>query len=214
MSLSNHCSIRSLLLTTLCSSALLPTVRAHVQMTNPLPWDSPKAANAGLRDYDITSPLESSGSNFPCQGMTSKLSGLTATAKYQAGQNYTVSLAGSAVHNGGSCQLSLSYDSGKTWKVIKSIIGGCPTMGTATYDFQMPEAAPAGKAIFAWTWINHTGNREFYMNCAVVNIQNSGSGNLCSLPNLFVANLDSINSCVVPEGTDAVYPNPGPDVEY
>ncbi|KAK8169527.1 hypothetical protein IWX90DRAFT_383538, partial [Phyllosticta citrichinensis] len=178
-------------------------------MTNPLPWDSPKAANAGLRDYDITSPLESSGSNFPCQGMTSKLSGLTATAKYQAGQNYTVSLAGSAVHNGGSCQLSLSYDSGKTWKVIKSIIGGCPTMGTATYDFQMPEAAPAGKAIFAWTWINHTGNREFYMNCAVVNIQNSGSGNLCSLPNLFVANLDSINSCVVPEGTDAVYPNPG-----
>lgn len=34
-----------------------------------------------------------------------------------------MSLQGTAIHNGGSCQISLSYDNGKTFRVIKSFIG-------------------------------------------------------------------------------------------
>ena len=56
---------------------------------------------------------------------------------------------GQANHNGGSCQASLSYDSGSTWTVIKSWVGGCPILGQ-NYQFTIPASAPGGRAIFAW----------------------------------------------------------------
>lgn len=37
-----------------------------------------------------------------------------------------VSLEGAAIHGGGSCQASLSYDNGGTFKVLKSWIGIYP----------------------------------------------------------------------------------------
>ncbi|TKA36249.1 hypothetical protein B0A49_13667, partial [Cryomyces minteri] len=90
------------------------------------------------------------------------------TVTWNAGSTYNMTLAGSANHLGGSCQLSLSYDNGATFRVIKSMIGGCPL--TSTYDFTIPSFAPSGTALFAWTWQNFEGNREFYMNCAEVAI--------------------------------------------
>ena len=52
-----------------------------------------------------------------------------------------------------SCQFSLSYDQGKTFAVIASIIGGCPT--AEAYTIPIPKDVPAGtKALFAWTWQN------------------------------------------------------------
>ena len=92
---------------------------------------------------------------------------------------------------------------------------------------------------------NKVGNRELYMNCAVVNIVGSRSSKtrdtqdldnlgsdqdadakpsedsssaaqaaLANLPDLYVANLPSINSCKVPETTDANFDNPGHDVVH
>ena len=68
-------------------------------------------------------------------------------------------LDGSATHNGGSCQLSLSYDGGKNWVVIYSIVGGCPS-DTETYTVPVPSDVPGtDRALLAWSWENHTGNR-------------------------------------------------------
>lgn len=213
-------SRRLVLPTCIAASSFFPLALAHVQMSDPLPLRSPlDTANAdGLRDYDNTAPLSPDGSNFPCKGYH-KNTPLRATANYTAGETYDLGLRGEATHHGGSCQLSLSYDGGSSFKVIESMIGGCPL--EKSYKFTIPPQAPTGQALFAWTWVNHEGNREFYMNCAVVDVEGRGGVEkrdaavaLNSLPDLFVANLAGINSCTVPEGEDAVFPNPGTDVAY
>ncbi|KAK3079458.1 hypothetical protein LTS18_004816 [Coniosporium uncinatum] len=178
------------------------------------------------KDYDITSPLNPDGSNYPCKGYQNDPSRHT-TATYVAGQRYNVTIAGGASHTGGSCQISISYDNGETFKVLKSIIGGCPTDGSS-YDFTVPSYADQGEALLAWTWLNREGNREFYMDCAQVEITSETSSSrrksrtkredaytsISDHPNVCVANLDSVNECTTPEGSDPVYPHPGTDVEY
>lgn len=122
-------------------------------------------------------------------------------------------LSGGATHSGGSCQLSLSYDNGATFKVIKSMEGGCPL--TKNYDFEIPGDAPSGDALFAWTWFNLEGNREMYMNCADVTISGGSGGSggsLSSLPDMFAANVG--NGCKTVEGKHTVFENPGDDVVY
>ncbi|KAJ9649379.1 hypothetical protein H2199_000154 [Coniosporium tulheliwenetii] len=191
---------------------------AHMQMSNPYPLRSPLDPNTAslLKDYDYVAPLKTDGSNYPCKGYHYD-SPLRTTATYQAGGTYQMSLSGSASHLGGSCQLALSYDNGATFKVIKSMIGGCPKQ--QTYDFTVPESVPAGMALFAWTWFNYEGNREFYMNCAAVQIVNNnaqfGSSleGINTLPNLWRANIAG-TGCVVAPRQNAVFPNPGPDVLY
>jgi hypothetical protein len=150
-------------------------------------------------DYSMTSPLNVDGSNFPCKGYQNDRP-IQTTVSYTAGSTYNMTLAGSAMHGGGSCQLSLSYDNGATFRVIKSMIGGCPL--TTTYDFTIPSYAPAGVALFAWTWQNYEGNREFYMNCAEVNIISATTSRrkkrqmyntFNQLPYIWKANLAGIN---------------------
>ena len=116
-------------------------------------------------------------------------------------------------------QLSLSYDDGATFSVIKSMIGGCPL--SSTYDFTVPSYAPEGQALFAWTWQNYEGNREFYMNCAEVQIANPASkrrrqtsGQFSTLPYIWKANLEGVNNCTTVANENPVYPHPGSDVEY
>jgi hypothetical protein len=76
-----------------------------------------------------------------------------------AGSTYSIALAGSATHGGGSCQFGLSYDGGKTILVLHSAIGGCPLK--SNYSFSIPAEVPAAdKALFVWTWQNKIGNRE------------------------------------------------------
>ncbi|KAI5890859.1 uncharacterized protein SCHCODRAFT_02508642 [Schizophyllum commune H4-8] len=161
----------------------------------------------------MTSPLEKTGANFPCKGYLSDSTGKESVASWAAGSTQTVTLEGSAIHNGGSCQLSISEDGGSSWKVIKSFMGNCPaSAGGVSMSVTIPKDVKSGDVLFAWTWNNNTGNREFYMNCAVVTIQNGGGG-LSAYPDLFVAQLSNINSCTIPEGVDVLYPNPGNQVE-
>ncbi|KAB8737494.1 hypothetical protein FH972_026453 [Carpinus fangiana] len=213
-------------------AALAGVVCAHMQMTQPPAIRSKfnPTTPQSLIDYSMTSPLLADGSNFPCKGyQNDRPIGVVAT--YNAGSTYQLELAGSATHEGGSCQLSLSYDNGKTFRVIKSMIGGCPL--TPTYDFTIPDFAPNGTALFAWTWQNQVGNREFYMNCAEVAILSSTSAtklrkarspkarrdtfsSFDQLPGIWMANLPPQNDCKTKEGdgNDPVYPHPGPDVQY
>ncbi|OJD15030.1 hypothetical protein AJ78_04685 [Emergomyces pasteurianus Ep9510] len=179
---------------------------AHIEMSQPVPFRS-KYGSGGNVDYSMTSPLLADGSDFPCKGYhhdgTSKSS-----ATYKAGETSQIKLEGTATHGGGSCQISLSYDQGKTFRVIESIVGGCPI--AKQYSFKIPSSAPAGEALFAWTWFNKIGNREMYMNCAPVTIENSSGDKAAfdQLPEIYIANVGNGQTTV--EGQDVQFPNPGP----
>jgi hypothetical protein len=154
------------------SGLLASTVSAHMQLSTPYPIRSPLNKDAkGQKDYSYTNPLSSSGSDYPCKGYANDE--FEAVATWAPGSAQHMELEGSAVHDGGSCQLALTYDQGKTFKVIESIEGDCPI--AKKYDFNIPADAPAGNALFAWTWFNKVGNREMYMNCAMITIGGSGS---------------------------------------
>ncbi|KAI1426305.1 hypothetical protein F5Y12DRAFT_713299 [Xylaria sp. FL1777] len=198
---------------------------AHMNMNDPTPLtykNNPNTQQANI-DYSITSPI--TAAQYPCKN-TLKLLGTsdaTPVATYSPGQSATMSVEGGAFHNGGSCQLSLSYDKGTSFTVIKSFIGGCPTSSGGTFSFTIPSDAPTGDdVVFAWTWVNKTGNREFYMSCAIVNIK-AGSAKraivanekravaFADRPQVFQANLGG--QYCTKEGRDTIFPEPGPDVE-
>jgi hypothetical protein len=192
---------------------------AHMEISFPPPFRSKFNPHATNVDYTNTAPLAADGSNYPCKGYHQDMGSAAgaSTASFAAGSQHNFTVVGGAPHGGGSCQVSLSYDKGKTFTVIQSIEGGCPL--SSSYDFTIPADAPAGEAIWAWTWNNQIGNREFYMNCAPVTItggsskreveEKRASAAFSSRPQVFVANLG--NGCNVPEGIDVQYPNPGPD---
>lgn len=198
-------------------ATLISTAYAHMEMSEPAPFRGKTnqfAKDAGLIDFSNTNPLNPSGADFPCKGYHEDLNGPAggATATYAAGSQQTLKIVGGAAHNGGSCQVSLSFDNGASFKVIKSIIGNCPNPnGDSSFPFTIPQDAASGKAILAWTWNNNTGNRELYMNCAAVEITGSGTSKLENKPDVFVANT-ALNTCAVPSNVDVIYPNPGDDV--
>ncbi|RYP65591.1 hypothetical protein DL771_008245 [Monosporascus sp. 5C6A] len=151
--------------------------RAHVVLENPRPFK--------FLDYGATNPIEPDGSNFPCK----KLAGQTLVADgdrtvMAVGEPQRLSFNGTAVHGGGSCQLSLTRDLQPTpessWMVIHSIEGGCPARNQRgnldgpnvdVYGFAIPDAVAPGDYTFAWTWLNRIGGQpEFYMNCAPITV--------------------------------------------
>ncbi|KAH6463274.1 hypothetical protein HBI57_058090 [Parastagonospora nodorum] len=216
----------------------LPLTHAHMQMSNPSPFRDPHANRPNEpKDYNILNPLHADGSDFACKGYHLNTP-WTTTATYEAGGTYKMQLTGSATHGGGSCQLSMSFDEGKEFRVIKSIEGGCPEK--KEYSFTVPpELAKGGRkrGLFAWTWFNKIGNREMYMNCAPVEIvpkdndkrddlsehveardvqktNAAAQASLSSYPPLFVANLKSVNDCVTKETQDVVFDTPGKSVDF
>ncbi|KAI9890324.1 MAG: hypothetical protein M1814_004234 [Vezdaea aestivalis] len=151
---------------------------AHMLMKTPKPYTSPPLNN---------SPLDPSGSDFPCKGGAgASFSG--AATEMPIGSSQPLAFTGSAVHGGGSCQIAITYESPppkdvNKWMVIYSIEGGCPAKGVegnlpndpsgtgaSTYTFKIPDGLKTGEATLAWTWFNKIGNREMYMNCAPVKI--------------------------------------------
>jgi hypothetical protein len=205
-------------------AACLNSVTAHMAIQQPPPFS----------DSSSKSPLDPNGDNFPCQG--SALQGGTVTemaaGSVQPLQFNLGSGANTAVHGGGSCQISLGYGISvaalkdpSAWKVIHSFIGGCPTEALGNLDtaiacssssdvqcvnqnftFTIPNEVQNGNAILAWTWFNNVGNREMYMNCAPVSIS-GGTNKMNDLPALFTANIG--NGCATTEIFNTDFPNPG-----
>jgi hypothetical protein len=185
---------------------------------NPFANAASIAGDSTAIDYSLTSPLSATGSDYPCKGYQSLL-GTTqgsSVVTWQAGQTYNFTITGGAPHGGGSCQASISTDKGKTFTVITSFVGSCPLESGDTFKFDLPSDTPAQDSVlFAWTWFNKIGNREMYMNCAVVDITApSASSNektaFSSRPQIFQANIN--NGCATTENVDLVFPNPGVDV--
>lgn len=196
--------------------ALAASASAHLTMSSPKAWEV------------NSSPLDASGSDFPCKGISYDSS--VAPNKIPKGERQALKLKGSAVHGGGSCQVSLTTDEKPTkdsvWKVIHSFEGGCPVSGQAgnlgsdpnmetpgDLGFEIPKDVPAGKYTLAWTWFNKIGNREMYMNCAPVEATGDGGseGAFETLPDMFTANIG--NGCATEEGVDLEFPDAGESVE-
>lgn len=203
----------------LLSSLMIGTAKSHMIMKTPVPYGDPD-----------NSPLSSSGSNYPCKVTSDPATfystdGIISQNSMVAGESQTLSFDGSAVHGGGSCQLAITNDmqpsASTSWRVILSIESGCPSTdgsGPSTYNYTIPAETEPGQYSFAWTWISKlAGQPEYYMNCAPITVTTSSSSKSkrddVSYPELFVANLESINSCETTSGTDVVFPDPGPNVE-
>ncbi|KAG4440590.1 hypothetical protein IFR05_003907 [Cadophora sp. M221] len=168
--------------TTLAVFGLAALGSSHMIMNTPTPFGKSSLNN---------SPLDASGSDFPCKQRSGVYDAEGASNTWPLGSTQSLAFTGSATHGGGSCQVSISYDeaptASSTWKVIHSIEGGCPIKGVAgnngdnanavnpdTFSFKVPSTLPTGTAVMAWTWFNKIGNREMYMNCAPITIT-SGS---------------------------------------
>ncbi|KAI3393384.1 hypothetical protein diail_4313 [Diaporthe ilicicola] len=198
-------------------------VEPHMIMATPKPYGDPD-----------NSPL--TGTNYPCKVTSDpatfyKTDGIIDKNSMVAGESQTLSFTGSAVHGGGSCQLALTSDmqpsASTSWRVILSIESGCPSTdgsGASTYNYTIPADLTPGQYSFAWTWISKlAGQPEYYMNCAPITVTAGKTKRdregvtllprADSYPELFVANLDSVNSCKTSPGTDVVYPDPGSNVE-
>lgn len=209
---------------------LATSADAHMKLKSPVPYGQSSLDN---------SPLLADGSDFPCKQRTGVYDAEGAENVMAIGEPQTLSFIGSAVHGGGSCQVSLTTDLNPTkdskWMVIKSIEGGCPASvpgnlpadpngsGASTFQYTIPEGIAPGQYTLAWSWINKIGNREFYMNCAPATVTAAKkkryapspkvSKRQTSFPDMFVANLASVNDCTTPESFDYQYPNPGEDVQ-
>jgi hypothetical protein len=209
------------------TALMATTSMAHMVMKTPKPWGNPN-----------NSPLAADGSDFPCKAIPADRS--TVQNIMAIGEPQTLSFTGSAVHGGGSCQVSLTSDLNPTasskWMVIKSIEGGCPASvagnlpadpngsGASTFQYTIPEGIAPGEYTIAWTWHNKIGNREMYMNCGPATVTGAKKKRYApagvslvrrqsSFPDMFIANLAKINSCTTPESFDYNYPNPGADVQ-
>jgi hypothetical protein len=192
------------------------SVQAHLRMTGSFtPSDAANPAG----------PLLATGTDYPC---STSFSGGTPMSVAK-GTQHQIALVGSAVHSGGSCQISITYDKqpnkSSAFKVIKSFQGNCPVPGPPGGNFaanaemplpglpySIPDDAPAGDAIIAWTWFNKSGNREMYMRCAPIKITGSAGdkSKFSGRPDILKANIG--NGCSTLEGTEINFPAPGDTV--
>lgn len=205
--------------TAVACGLLASSVNAHMMIKSPVPYGKDSLNN---------SPLEADGSDFPCKQRTGVYD-VTQMNNMPVGVPQELSFIGGATHGGGSCQVSVTMDKEPTknskWKVVQSIIGGCPSNSTgnlsgspdatdaSVFQFSIPKGMPNGEYSLAWTWFNKIGNREMYMNCAPIKVTGGSDSEdvYNSLPDMFVANIG--NGCGTAEGEDFVFPQCGKYVE-
>ncbi|KAH8727622.1 hypothetical protein GQ44DRAFT_92179 [Phaeosphaeriaceae sp. PMI808] len=200
------------ILASLLAIAPMPA-SAHMFMRKPVPYGNPD-----------NGPLEASGANFPCKGVAYT----GGKNDWVVGSKQRIEMGGTAVHGGGSCQVSVTTDKAPTksskWKVIHSVHGGCPAPpkeggnyaegsppASLGFDFTVPTEVPNGELAMAWTWFNRIGAREMYMVCAPVTVTGGASDQALfnALPDMAIANIASQGTCKTKEGSDYLFENPG-----
>ncbi|KAF9425258.1 hypothetical protein BGZ94_007693 [Podila epigama] len=85
-----------------------------------------------------------------------------------------------ARHGGGTCEFSLSYDGGKTFRLIGRYTKSCPD---AYYQWpvripkDVPSCTTKNKCLFVWSW---TANvlPQYYHNCADIRLTGKQGGKL------------------------------------
>lgn len=146
-------------------------------------------------NYNLRSPLNAQPDffTFPCKGF-----GMGKPTTFFEDNKITITLEGTAIHGGGHCQFGISYDN-KEFIVLKTVESNCLT-DTMTYSFDLPDDARKGDMVVFWTWINKLGNREYYMECADVNVKgDSTKSSIIKGKELLVVNLPGYPQ--LPEGS-------------
>ena len=177
---------------------------AHIFMRSPPSRRSQYSSyytSQNLVNYDLNAPLNMNvgGSffTFPCKGFPKG----PATAQIN-GNTISVTLEGTATHGGGHCQFGISFDD-TNFLVLRTVMDNC-LISSMSYTFTVPPSMPNGDVTVFWTWVNAIGNREYYMECADVNVNNGNKNRNVILhgKELLVVNLPGYPS--IPE-----FPNKG-----
>ncbi|KAJ1656455.1 hypothetical protein IWQ61_003972 [Dispira simplex] len=184
---------------TVALSALVAGCLGHMYPSSPCARGSPLGTCGYPNpDYNLMAPIATDNSpNAPLCHHAEPYASPVETV--QAGSSITVVFEGSAIHNGGHCEFSLSYDGGKQFVAIQTIIKTCFLSGK-TFNVPIPQDAPSGKAVFAWSWVNASGNREFYMTCSDIEIQ-GGKGGVLKGPQMITPNYDGNSPTIGEFGT-------------
>ncbi|OMJ12932.1 hypothetical protein AYI69_g9208 [Smittium culicis] len=169
---------------------LIQACYGHMAISEPCVRNSPRAKctvnnRSGKIDYDVTSPIGKSGLAWKPLCRWDEEKDRTSPLTWYAGQTVKVEFfPGGATHNGGHCQFALSYNGGVDFVVIKDVFKHCffkdlsfdHNNQVREYEIELPQNLPSSEnVVFAWTWINAIGDREYYMNCFDVNIIGKGS---------------------------------------
>ncbi|OMP88250.1 hypothetical protein BK809_0003007 [Diplodia seriata] len=198
---------RTLGFVTLIGAILAPAVNAHMIMAHPVPYGVDTLNN---------SPLSG---DYPCK-QRSGVYDVSTMNFMEVGKPQALSFTGTAVHGGGSCQISVSLDKEPTvssvFKVVHSIEGDCPGVngGPDSFNFQLPPNFPNGEFALAWTWFNKIGNREMYMNCAPITVTGGADNKdvYDKLPDMQLANIAQ-TTCKTADSMVPLFPNPGDSVD-
>ncbi|KAM0707327.1 hypothetical protein Q7P35_005565 [Cladosporium inversicolor] len=141
----------------LSTSWLLATslVSGHMFISSPSP----------IGETAVKEPLSPNGDNFPCHGVSLPTAG---GMRMHAGSKQSLEFdtgdgANTAVHGGGSCQISITYESDpvllkdpQNWRVLYSIQGGCPSNTHLNLDGVF--TSPAGPYQGSWPCTNESTN--------------------------------------------------------
>ncbi|KAG8628093.1 hypothetical protein KVT40_003966 [Elsinoe batatas] len=126
--------------------ALISSASAHLFMQVPKP----------IQGNAIKNPLDPSGSDFPCHGVAPPGAGgvdMAVGSQQDLIFDSGASHENTAVHGGGSCQVSITYETDpaklknpNSWRVLYSIEGGCPTnsRGNLADSYQGPSGGYSG----------------------------------------------------------------------
>ncbi|KAF4546360.1 Lytic polysaccharide monooxygenase [Lasiodiplodia theobromae] len=226
--------------------ATSPLADAHIHIAKPVPY------GLSALGHDLKAPI-SDDLSFPCHNnfnFSGEVPEMVVGEDQQLVFYPQIDEDGydePAVHGGGTCQLSITLDvpptSQSTFKVIKTIEGGCPglsnedgtTRAVNSFTYQIPKIALNGQQTLVWTWFPvMSSDPEMYMNCAPINVSGGTQDTSAfdQLPDMLVANYDregikaaklqakeypASGPCMKPEGDNGksvmVVPDPGEVLE-
>ncbi|KAI8049985.1 hypothetical protein BDF22DRAFT_622694, partial [Syncephalis plumigaleata] len=173
----------------LLTLSALHSVSGHMQLFSPIARGDPRNKGYGEIAPRLNAALFGGGApgKYPCRFQKEG----PITAKYTAGKDFVTEFMQGSPHMGGHCQFAISYDNGKNWVVLRTIIDMC-FMGIAPYRYAipLPKGARNGRALLAWTFINAGGNVEYYMNCADIEIDGGSENGSLTGPELLVVRRD------------------------
>lgn len=166
---------------------LLSLCYGHISMTYPPSRRNQLSkyyANIGLVNYNLRSPLNVSPDffSFPCKGFPKG----PVVATFEKNE-ITITLEGTATHGGGHCQFGISYDN-NNFVVLKTVLNDC-LLNTMSYSYEIPKYARGDNITVFWSWVNRIGNREYYMECADVNVKTNGKMTNIPGKELLIVNL-------------------------
>lgn len=130
-------------------------VSGHMFISSPSP----------IGETAVKEPLSPNGDNFPCHGVSLPTTG---GMKMHAGSTQSLEFdtgngLNTAVHGGGSCQISITYESDpvllkdpQNWRVLYSVQGGCPSNTHLNLDGVF--TSPAGAYQGSWPCKNESTN--------------------------------------------------------